>query len=86
MAEPPIWGVEILSPGRTIADLFVRAERLLKLRCPLVWVIWLEKQKACEYRPDDLVEKHDVFLGKLPDDTEVRVGLGEMWEGIMQWS
>lgn len=86
LAEPPIWGVEILSPGQTIADLFVRAERLLKLGCPLVWVIWPEKRKVWEYRPGDLAEKGDALLGELPDGTVVRVSLADMWEDMMRWS
>jgi hypothetical protein len=57
--------------------LFIRAERLLTLGCPLVWVLWPEKQKAWEYRPGDLREMtvsltHD----KEPD---VSVPLPEMW-------
>ena len=48
LAEPPLWGVEILSPGQTIGDLFVRAERLLKLGAPLTWVIWPERRKSLD--------------------------------------
>ena len=86
LAEPPRWAVEILAPGQSIADLFARAERLMKLRCPLVWVIWPERRKAWEYRPGDLVEKYDALLGKLPDGAEVRVSLEEMWEDMLRWS
>jgi Uma2 family endonuclease len=45
LEEPPIWAVEILSPGHTIGELFIRAKRILKLGTPLVWVIWPEKRK-----------------------------------------
>ena len=86
MAKPPLWAIEILSPGQSIADLFGRAERLIKLRCPLVWVIWPERRKAWEYRPGDLIEKYDTLLGELPDGTEVRVGLADMWEDMTRWS
>lgn len=79
LAESPIWGVEILSPGQAIDDLFVRAGRLLKLGSPLAWVIWPEKRKAWEYRPDDLIQKQDAFLGELPTGEEIRVELAPMW-------
>lgn len=80
LAESPLWAVEILSPGQTIDDVFVRAGRLLKLGCPLTWVIWPEKRQAWEYRPNDLTEKFDALTGELPDGTQVRVELAEMWE------
>ncbi len=78
LAEPPIWGVEILSPAQTIADLLVRAERLLKLGCPLVWVIWPEKRKAWEYSTD-LDEKHTELTGRLPSGETIIIPLAEMW-------
>ena len=86
LAEPPLWGVEILSPGQSIADLFARAERLLKLRCPLVWVIWPEKRQAWEYRPGDLAEKRDALLGELPSGEQIRLGLAEMWAELDRFS
>jgi Uma2 family endonuclease len=78
LAEPPIWGVEILSPGQTIGDLFVRAERLLKLGCPLVWVIWPEKRKAWEYSTN-LEEQHTQLAGRLPSGETIVIPLAEMW-------
>ncbi len=84
LAEPPVWGVEILSPGQTIGDLFIRAERLLALGCPLVWVIWPEKRRAWEYRSD--VEEQRVELtGRLPNGEEIRVPLAEMWATLTQF-
>jgi Uma2 family endonuclease len=79
LAQPPLWGVEILSPGQTIDDLFVRAGRLLKLGSPLAWVIWPEKRKAWEYRTDDLIQKQDALLSKLPTGEEIRVEIAPMW-------
>ena len=81
LAEPPIWGVEILSPGQTIGDLFHRAERLLRLGCPLVWVIWPEKRRAWEYWSNlsDLEEQRSELKGQLPDGEEIRISLAEMW-------
>lgn len=78
LAEPPIWGVEILSPGQTIGDLIVRAERLLNLGCPLVWVIWPEKQRAWEYSTD-LEEQHTQLTGRLPNSETITVPLSEIW-------
>ncbi len=78
LAEPPIWGVEILSPGQTIGDLFVRAERLLKLGCSLAWVIWPEKQRAWEYSTD-LEEQHTQLTGRLPDGETIVIPLSEIW-------
>ena len=80
LAEAPAWGVEILSPGQTIDDLFVRAGRLLKLGCPLAWVIWPEKRQAWEYRPGSLTEKFDALVGVLPEEgLEIRVELAPLW-------
>jgi Uma2 family endonuclease len=78
LAEPPIWGVETLSPGQTIGDLFVRAERLLKLGCPLAWVIWPEKQRAWEYSTD-LEEQRTQLTSRLPDGETIVVPLSEIW-------
>lgn len=78
LAEPPIWSVEILSPGQTIGDLFVRAERLLNLGCPLVWVIWPEKQRAWEYSTD-LDEQRTQLTGRLPNGETIVVPLSEIW-------
>lgn len=65
LAEPPIWGVKIISPGQTIGDLFVRAERLLNFGCPRVWGIWPEKQRVWEYSAD-LEEQRTQLTGRLP--------------------
>ena len=78
LAEPPIWDVEILSPGQTIGDLFVRAERLLKLGCPLVWVIWPEKQRAWEYSTD-LEEQHTQLRVRLPNGETIAIPLSDIW-------
>ena len=78
LAEPPIWGVEILSPGQTIGELFIRAERLLKLGCPLVWVIWPEKQRAWEYSAN-LEEQDTQLKGVLPNGEPIVVPLSEIW-------
>jgi hypothetical protein len=51
LAEPPILGVEILSLGQTIGELFTRAQRLITLGCPLAWVIWPEKRRAWNFHP-----------------------------------
>ena len=85
LAEPPLWAVEILSPGQTIGDLFIRAERLLKLGCPMVWVIWPEKRKAWEYTQANLEELGGKLTGQLPNGTDpayVNVHLTEMWAAL----
>lgn len=81
LAEPPVWAVEILSPGQTIGDLFVRAERLLKFGTPLVWVIWPEKRKAWEYSPGNLNERDIELTASLPSEKpkRIKVPLSEMW-------
>lgn len=77
LAEAPLLGVEILSPGQTLGDLFVRAERLLKLGCPTVWVIWPDKRKAWEYGAGDLREASETLLSPALDF--VHVSLAAMW-------
>lgn len=82
LAEPPLLGIEILSPGQTIAELFIRADRLLKLGCSTVWVIWPEKRKAWEYSADSLSEVQTQLTFRLPPGTEpdcLNLELSEMW-------
>lgn len=80
LAEAPILGVEILSPGQTIGELFARAQRLLKLGCPLAWVIWPEKRRAWELSAQNLTEATSVLAARLPEGRgEIQVPLAEMW-------
>ncbi len=81
LAEPPLWAVEILSPGQTIGDLFIRAERLLKLGTPLVWVIWPERRKAWEYsaRAASLFELEESTKTLVGTGVEMEIRLDEMW-------
>ncbi len=84
LAQAPIWAVEILSPGQTIGDLFVRAERLLKLGTPMVWVIWPDRRKAWMYTPSELIEVAEVLRAYLPDThgaerDQVEILAPEMW-------
>ena len=93
LAEAPLLGVEILSPGQTIGDLFTRAERLLRLGCPMVWVVWPEKRKAWEYSMDpgrsaadrdyvlEEVQKQLTlrFLSGEGEAVSVNIPVAEMW-------
>ena len=79
LVETPALAVEILSPGQTIVDLFVRAERLLKLGCSIVWVIWPEKHRAWEYSKDDLRECSAHLAALLQTGTSVNINLPDMW-------
>jgi Uma2 family endonuclease len=83
LAEPPILAVEILSPGQTIGEMFIRAERLLKLGTPLVWVVWPEKRKAWEYSAHpssfELKEMTDALTV-----LEVEIKLVDMWASLGQ--
>jgi Uma2 family endonuclease len=81
LAEPPLWAVEILSPGQTIGDLFIRAERLLKLGTPMVWVIWPERRKAWEYsvRITSLFELEESNKTLAGVGMELEIQLDEMW-------
>lgn len=82
LAEPPVFAVEILSPGQTIAEMFMRADRLVKLGCPMVFVIWPEKRRAWEYRRESLAEVHSDLTLQLPPETEpqtVTLNMSEMW-------
>ena len=83
LAEPPLWAVEIMSPGQPLPQLFTRAERLLAIGCPTVWVIWPEKRRAWEYSAEDLIECQGKLTGCLPagaDSQYVSVDLAEMWK------
>ena len=80
--ELPLWGVKLYTPGQTIGDLFVRAERLLNLECPLAWVIWPEKQRAWEYSTD-LEEQRTQLMGRLPSGETIVVPLSEIWAELI---
>ena len=83
LAEAPVLGVEILSPGQNIGDLFVRAERLLKLGCPMVWVVWPEKRQAWEYSTDSLREATTTLSRRLTlEDVVVEVELAGLWAAL----
>ncbi len=79
LAQPPLLAIEILSPGQTIGDMFNRAERLLRLGTPVVWVVWPEKRQAWERTSDSLVEK-TLTLSAGIDAVEIQ--LAEMWSEL----
>ena len=79
LADPPVFAVEILSPGQTISDLFVRSARLLMLGSPVVWVIWPERRKAWMHSNDDLSEATGSLSAPLLDGDSIEVNLAEMW-------
>lgn len=83
LAEPPILGVEILSPGQTITHLFVRADRLVKASAQNVWVIWPEKRRAWMVGAGLIDEARDnltfsLSAGSTPE--YVNISVGEMWK------
>lgn len=83
LAEPPLLAVEILSPGQTIGDLFVRADRILRLGCPMVWVIWPEKRQAWTYSPDALIESLGLLVANLPgENIPIGISLAELWTAL----
>jgi Uma2 family endonuclease len=84
LVEAPALAVEILSVGQTIVDLMVRAERLLKLGCPTVWVVWPEKHRAWEYSKDDLRECSGTLTAPLPAGHTASINLAEMWAEMEQ--
>ncbi|MBV8550026.1 MAG: Uma2 family endonuclease [Acidobacteriaceae bacterium] len=79
LADPAILCVEIVSPGQTIANLFDKADRLLRAGTPLCWIIWPERRKAWMYTADDLVEAADTLQALLPDGNTIQVSTAEMW-------
>lgn len=83
LAEPPVLGVEILSPGQSITELFVRAHRLVKLGALNVWVIWPEQRRAWELGPSRIDEVTGKLTMRLPSETEpadMEILLPEMWK------
>ncbi len=82
LAEPPLLGAEILSPGQTITELFAWADRLVKLGTDTVWVIWPEKRRAWEVGREQFDEAHSKLTLRLPVGTEpdyVNIHVAEMW-------
>ncbi len=87
LAVPPLLGVEILSPGQTITELFGRADRLVKIGAQNVWIIWPEKRRAWEVGADRIDERRDKLMLSLPAGTEpecVDIRLAEMWKVLDQ--
>ena len=83
LAEPPLLGVEILSPGQTITELFGRADRLVKLGTANVWVIWPEKRRAWEVGAALIDETTTNLSMRLPPGTDpeyVKIHLADMWK------
>ena len=83
LAEPPVLGVEILSPGQTITELFARGDRLVKAGAQNVWVIWPEKRRAWQVGADRIDESHDTLTLSFPAGTKldsVSIELSEMWK------
>ena len=83
LAEPPVLGIEILSPGQTITELFGRADRLVKLGVSSVWVIWPEKRRAWQVGPARIDEATTKLSFRLSAGTEpeyLDIHLPEMWK------
>jgi len=83
LAEPPVLGVEILSPGQTITELFARADRLVKIGAQNVWVIWPEKRRAWAVGADLIDEARENLTLRLPAGTKpeyLSIQLAEMWK------
>lgn len=79
LAEPAALCVEIVSPGQTIANMFDKADRIVRAGTPVCWVIWPERRKAWMLSLDDLIEAKDVLEAKLPDGSLLQVQTAEMW-------
>jgi Uma2 family endonuclease len=87
LAEAPVLGVEILSPGQSITDLFVRADRLVKLGASNVWVIWPEKRRAWQVGADLIDESSSKLTLRLPEGSRpdcLNIDLHEMWAVLEQ--
>ncbi len=79
LAEPAVFCVEILSPGQRLAELFDKADRLLKAGTPLCWIVWPERRKAWMYSIDDLQEATTHLKAPLPEGGVLEVELAAMW-------
>ncbi len=79
LADPAVFCVEILSPGQRLAELFDKADRLLKTGTPLCWIIWPERRKAWMYSANDLEEAKTHLRAPLHEDGSVEVELAAMW-------
>ena len=82
LADPAILCVEIISPGQTLAELFDKADRLLKAGTPLCWIIWPERRKAWMYSADDLEETKTHLRATLPEGGLLEVELAAMWSEL----
>jgi Uma2 family endonuclease len=56
LADPPVLAVEILSPGQTITDMFVRADHVMQIGAVNTWVIWPEKRRAWSVGREEMDE------------------------------
>lgn len=81
-ADPAILCVEILSPGQRVAEMFDKADRLLKAGTSLCWIIWPERRKVWMYSADDLEEARTELRAALPDGGVLAVDIAEMWSEL----
>ncbi len=82
LADPAVLCVEILSPGKTVGDLFDKADRILKAGTPLCWIIWPERRKAWMYSLKDLSEATEILSVVLDESNRVDVSVSEMWREL----
>ena len=82
LAEPPLLGIEILSPGQALSDLLDKCERLLKHGTPRCWIIWPERRQAWMYTTGEFVEAHEKLSTTLAADASVEVPLADMWASL----
>jgi len=79
LADSPLVAIEILSPGRTVGQLFDKADRLVRAGAPVCWVIWPERRQAWMYSSHLLIEAKEVLTAALSDGSRIEVSLPEMW-------
>lgn len=83
LAEPPLWAVEIRSPGQTFPHLVERATRLLTLGCPTVWLLYPEVQKAWIFENLDMYEvSHSDLIGPMSKSESIRIAANDLWAAI----
>ena len=79
LADPPVFAVEILSPGQTVGQLFDKADRLVRAGAQVCWIIWPERRKAWLYSAQDVLEAYDFLVADLCDDETATVPVDALW-------
>lgn len=79
LADPPLFAVEIMSPGQSLSNIVDKAERICAAGTPRCWVIWPERRQSWLLSQEQFAEAADPLRIPLSEGEYIEAGLKEMW-------